>query len=320
MIEFQEVSKKYGNQTVLTDNNLAIQDGEFFVLVGPSGSGKTTTLKMINRLIEPTEGDIYFDHKRIIDYDLKELRLRIGYVLQQIALFPNMTVAENIELIPEMKNWKKDERRQRTRELLEKVGLSPEEYMQRKPSELSGGEQQRIGILRAIAAKPDIILMDEPFSALDPISKSQLQLLIKELHKELSGTIIFVTHDMNEAMLLGDRICIMRDGAVIQVDKPDQIKKHPKNDFVAQFFKNDSLGLADYRVEDLAAMDLLEIITGTAGRSVTMETGLDEVVRRLAANEKLNLQLEENQQAQVTSQTIVAFLQQQLEAGEPLDD
>ncbi|MCB5952769.1 ABC transporter ATP-binding protein [Enterococcus sp. BWT-B8] len=320
MIEFQEVSKKYGNQTVLTDNNLAIQDGEFFVLVGPSGSGKTTTLKMINRLIEPTEGDIYFDHKRIIDYDLKELRLRIGYVLQQIALFPNMTVAENIELIPEMKNWKKDERRQRTRELLEKVGLPPEEYMQRKPSELSGGEQQRIGILRAIAAKPDIILMDEPFSALDPISKSQLQLLIKELHKELSGTIIFVTHDMNEAMLLGDRICIMRDGAVIQVDKPDQIKKHPKNDFVAQFFKNDSLSLADYRVEDLAAMDLLEIITGTAGRSVTMETGLDEVVRRLAANEKLNLQLEENQQAQVTSQTIVAFLQQQLEAGEPLDD
>lgn len=320
MIEFQQVSKKYGDQTVLTDNNLAIQDGEFFVLVGPSGSGKTTTLKMINRLIEPTDGNIYFDHKRIIDYDLKELRLRIGYVLQQIALFPNMTVAENIELIPEMKNWKKEERRTRTKELLEKVGLSPDDYMQRKPAELSGGEQQRIGILRAIAAKPDIILMDEPFSALDPISKSQLQLLIKELHKELSGTIIFVTHDMNEAMLLGDRICIMKDGAVVQVDTPEQIRKHPKNEFVAQFFKNDSLGLADYLVADLAEMGLIEAISQPDGPTVTMETGLDEVVRRLAAEEKLSVEHEENQYLQITPQTIVAFLQKQLEAGEQLDD
>lgn len=329
MIEFKDVSKEYGQQTVLTQYNLTIQDGEFFVLVGPSGSGKTTTLKMINRLIEPTEGDIYFEEKRIIDYDLKELRLRIGYVLQQIALFPNMTVAENIELIPEMKNWKKDERSIRTQELLEKVGLSPEEYMGRKPAELSGGEQQRIGILRAIAAKPDIILMDEPFSALDPISKSQLQLLIKDLHKELASTIIFVTHDMNEAMLLGDRICIMKEGAIVQVDTPEQIKKHPKDEFVAQFFKNDAVELGDYRVEDLVDFELIEIYAPDSATLSNTEVsaeqhrpvlGLDaslvEAVRLLSDHQEVRVHLPQNQVGSITSQTIIRFLDQQMEAGE----
>lgn len=320
MIEFQQVSKEYGGQKVLTEYDLSIQDGEFFVLVGPSGSGKTTTLKMINRLIEPTDGDIYFDQKRIIDYDLKELRLRIGYVLQQIALFPNMTVAENIELIPEMKDWKKAARRERTRELLEKVGLSPDEYMHRKPAELSGGEQQRIGILRAIAAKPDIILMDEPFSALDPISKGQLQLLIKELHKELASTIIFVTHDMNEALLLGDRICIMKDGAIVQVDTPEQIRKAPKNEFVAQFFKDDTPGLMDYQVEDLRQMALLDQVVPMVGTEVALDTPLSDVVRLLSDEKNVTVALKENDYRQITSQTMVQFLKKQLEAGEQLDD
>lgn len=320
MIEFKHVSKEYGGQKVLAEYDLSIQDGEFFVLVGPSGSGKTTTLKMINRLIEPTDGDIYFDQKRIIDYDLKELRLRIGYVLQQIALFPNMTVAENIELIPELKNWKKDVRRERTKELLEKVGLSPEEYMNRKPSELSGGEQQRIGILRAIAAKPDIILMDEPFSALDPISKSQLQLLIKELHKELSSTIIFVTHDMNEALLLGDRICIMKDGAIVQVDTPEQIRKVPKNEFVAQFFKTDTPSLTDYQVEELYQLNLLEQSDSVVGTEVAFDTPLSEVVRLLSEEASITAVSEEQGRWMITAQTIVRFLQEQLEAGERLND
>lgn len=320
MIEFKHVSKEYGGQKVLAEYDLSIQDGEFFVLVGPSGSGKTTTLKMINRLIEPTDGDIYFDQKRIIDYDLKELRLRIGYVLQQIALFPNMTVAENIELIPELKNWKKDVRRERTKELLEKVGLSPEEYMNRKPSELSGGEQQRIGILRAIAAKPDIILMDEPFSALDPISKSQLQLLIKELHKELSSTIIFVTHDMNEALLLGDRICIMKDGAIVQVDTPEQIRKAPKNEFVAQFFKTDTPSLTDYQVEELYQLNLLEQSDSVVGTEVAFDTPLSEVVRLLSEEASITAVSEEQGRWMITAQTIVRFLQEQLEAGERLND
>lgn len=320
MIEFQHVSKEYGDQKVLAEYDLSIQDGEFFVLVGPSGSGKTTTLKMINRLIEPTDGDIYFDHKRIIDYDLKELRLRIGYVLQQIALFPNMTVAENIELIPEMKGWKKEERTERTKELLTKVGLSPEEYMNRKPAELSGGEQQRIGILRAIAAKPDIILMDEPFSALDPISKGQLQMLIKELHKELASTIIFVTHDMNEALLLGDRICIMKDGAIVQVDTPEQIRKAPKNDFVAQFFKHDTPSLADYQVAELHRRGLLEPGVSESGTEVTLDTPLSEVVHLLTEEAAVTVISQENDYWIVTSQTIVRFLKEQMEAGEPLND
>lgn len=319
MIEFQQVSKEYNGQKVLADYNLSIQDGEFFVLVGPSGSGKTTTLKMINRLIEPTDGDIYFDQKRIIDYDLKDLRLRIGYVLQQIALFPNMTVAENIELIPEMKNWKKEERSMRTKELLTKVGLAPEEYMYRKPAELSGGEQQRIGILRAIAAKPDIILMDEPFSALDPISKSQLQLLIKELHKELSSTIIFVTHDMNEAMLLGDRICIMKDGVIVQVDTPEQIRKAPKNEFVAQFFKDDTPGLADYQVADLKQLGLLEPEAQENGTLVTMETPLSEVVHLLSDEAAIVVEAEGTRWG-ITPQTIIRFLNNHLEAGEEAND
>ncbi|MGC6769783.1 ABC transporter ATP-binding protein [Enterococcus sp. LJL128] len=320
MIEFQQVSKEYSSQQVLTEYNLSIEDGEFFVLVGPSGSGKTTTLKMLNRLIEPTDGNIYFEGKRLIDYDLRELRLRIGYVLQQIALFPNMTVAENIELIPELKAWKKEERRQRTKELLEKVGLPPEEYMNRKPAELSGGEQQRIGILRAIAAKPDIILMDEPFSALDPISKSQLQLLIKELHKELASTIIFVTHDMNEAMLLGDRICIMKDGKIVQVDTPEQIRKAPENEFVAQFFQNGTLGLADYNATDLHEMGLLEAAGNSGVRQIDGATSLTDVIELLAVEGRLIVKNDQTVLGAVTSDTIVAFLEKRLKAGEQVDE
>lgn len=243
VIEFQHVSKRYQEKIVLDNFDAKIKKGEFFVLVGPSGSGKTTTLKMINRLIEPTEGTISLHGKDLTSYHLKELRLSIGYVLQQIALFPNLTVAENIELIPEMKRWKKEERRKRAIELLKKVNLAPEEYLQRKPSELSGGEQQRIGILRAIAAQPDVILMDEPFSALDPISRNQLQELIKELHHELKSTIVFVTHDMNEAMRLGERICVMKEGKVVQLDTPEQIRKHPADAFVAQFFQQEQADL-----------------------------------------------------------------------------
>lgn len=216
MIKFQNVSKVYQENAVLSDVNLTIQQGEFFVLVGPSGSGKTTTLKMINRLIEPTTGEVALNEQAVTNYPLRELRLKIGYVLQQIALFPNLTVAENIELIPEMKKWPKEQRRERTIELLKKVQLDPEEYLHRKPAALSGGEQQRIGILRAIAAEPEVILMDEPFSALDPISRHHLQRLVKELHQELASTIVFVTHDMNEALLLGERICIMDTGKLFK--------------------------------------------------------------------------------------------------------
>lgn len=240
MIRYQGVSMSYdGKEKVLDDLNFEIKDGEFFVLVGPSGSGKTTTLKLINRLIEQTEGDIFFQGKNIKDYPLREMRLEMGYVLQEIALFPNLTVAENIGLIPEMKKINKREIDKRVDSLLKQVDLDPKVYKNRLPEDLSGGEKQRIGILRAIAANPKVLLMDEPFSALDPISRGQLQDLVKKLHKDYKITTVFVTHDMREAIKLADRICLMRDGKVVQIGSPDDLVNNPANNFVASFFKEE---------------------------------------------------------------------------------
>ena len=236
MIEYKHVALRYGEKTVLEDVNLKIKDGEFMVLVGPSGSGKTTMLKMINRLLEPTDGNIYMEDKRIKDYNQRDLRLSTGYVLQQIALFPNLTVAENIAIIPEMKGWNKDKIKQNTAELLEIVGLPANEYAGRFPSMLSGGEQQRVGIVRAIIGEPRILLMDEPFSALDAISRKQLQVLTKKLHNEFGVTIIFVTHDTDEALLLADRIAVLQNGQICQIDKPNAILENPSNEFVANLF------------------------------------------------------------------------------------
>ena len=243
MITFDHVSMAYPDSgKVLDDLNFEIKDGEFFVIVGPSGSGKTTTLKLINRLIEQTEGDIYFKGKRIKDYDLRDLRLRMGYVLQEIALFPNLTVAENIALIPEMKKVDKKTIKATTNRLLNQVGLAPETYLGRLPKDLSGGEKQRIGILRALAGDPEVLLMDEPFSALDPISKGQLQDLVKQLHEDYKITTVFVTHDMDEALKLADRICVMKAGRVVQIAEPEAILNNPENAFVREFFKQESEG------------------------------------------------------------------------------
>ena len=240
MIRYQGVSMSYdGKEKVLDDLNFEIKEGEFFVLVGPSGSGKTTTLKLINRLIEQTEGDIFFQGKNIKDYPLREMRLEMGYVLQEIALFPNLTVAENIGLIPEMKKINKREIAKRVDSLLKQVDLDPKVYKNRLPEDLSGGEKQRIGILRAIAANPKVLLMDEPFSALDPISRTQLQDLVKDLHEDYKITTVFVTHDMREAIKLADRICLMRDGKVVQIGSPEDLVNNPANDFVASFFKEE---------------------------------------------------------------------------------
>ena len=236
MIEYKNVALRYTDKDILKDVNLRIEAGEFMVLVGPSGSGKTPMIKMINRLLEPTDGHIYMDGKRIKDYDERELRLSTGYVLQAIALFPNLTVAENIALIPEMKGWGKERVASKTVELLEKVGLPASDYADRKPHELSGGEQQRIGIVRAIIAEPKILLMDEPFSALDAISRKQLQALTKKLHKEFGMTTIFVTHDTDEDLKLGDRIAVLQEGEIVQVADSETILAQPANDFVADLF------------------------------------------------------------------------------------
>ncbi|SFD78130.1 osmoprotectant transport system ATP-binding protein [Lentibacillus persicus] len=236
MIEFTDVKKVYPDGTEALKNfSLKINEGELVALIGPSGCGKTTTMKMVNRLIEPTSGAIYINGSNINDYNIHELRWNIGYVLQQIALFPHMTVEENIAVVPEMKKWKRSQIQERSRELLEMVGLDPSVYMQRRPDELSGGEQQRVGVIRALAADPSIILMDEPFSALDPISREQLQYDIRELQQKIRKTIVFVTHDIDEALALGDKVCLMQEGRIIQVDTPQQLVLHPKTQFVKDF-------------------------------------------------------------------------------------
>lgn len=241
MISYKNVSMEYPESRKVLDNlNFNIEKGEFFVIVGPSGSGKTTSLKLINRLIEQTDGDIFFNNKKLKDYNLRELRLKIGYVLQEIALFPNLTVFENISLIPEMKKMDREIIDEKIDILLNKVGLEPKRYKDRFPEELSGGEKQRVGILRAIISGPEILLMDEPFSALDPISRINLQDLIKELHNEYKITTVFVTHDMSEAIKLADRICFMKEGKVIQIATPEEIVKNPENKFVSKFLGNES--------------------------------------------------------------------------------
>ena len=236
MIEFRNVCKQFDDTAVINNESFTINTGEFFVLVGPSGGGKTTTLKMINRLVEPTSGSILRDGEDITSLPLRDLRLETGYVLQQIALFPNMTVGQNIGLIPEMKGWSKADRAEKARNLLKRVDLDPETYYGRYPDELSGGEQQRIGILRALIASPKVILMDEPFSALDPITRVQLQDLTLDLHDDLGTTIVFVTHDINEAQYLADRICVINDGRATQTGTPDEIRENPADDFVRDLF------------------------------------------------------------------------------------
>jgi osmoprotectant transport system ATP-binding protein len=242
MVRFENVSKVYAGGTKAVDNlTLEIQAGEFVCFIGPSGCGKTTTMKMINRLHEPTSGKIFVNGKDIMQMDAVELRRSIGYVIQQIGLFPHMTIAQNVELVPKLLGWDAARRRARVDELLPMVGLDPEVYRDRYPRELSGGQQQRIGVIRALAAEPDLILMDEPFGALDPITREALQDELKRLQAKLKKTIVFVTHDMDEALKLADRIVVMKDGKVHQVATPEELLRNPKDEFVAQFIGRDRL-------------------------------------------------------------------------------
>lgn len=235
MIKFENVTKRYGEKIVVDKINLNIREGEFFVLIGPSGSGKTTTMKMINRLIPLTDGYIYFKDQPISDYSVYEMRWDMGYVLQQIALFPHMSIRDNIAQVPMMKSWTQPEIDRRVDELLKMVNLDPNTYRNRKPDELSGGQRQRVGVVRALAANPPVVLMDEPFSALDPITRENLQDDLLRLQAQIKKTIVFVTHDIEEAFKLGDRICLLNEGHVEQIGTPNEFIQHPKNEFVKQF-------------------------------------------------------------------------------------
>lgn len=235
MIEFQNVCKIYADKTVLNNVCLRIETGHLVAVIGASGCGKTTLLKMVNKLILPSSGSVRIDGKDVREMDDIKLRRNMGYVIQQTGLFPHMTIRENIELIPRLE--KKDPRAlaEKTAALMEMVGLRAEEYLDRYPSELSGGQQQRIGVARAFASDPDVILMDEPFSALDPLTRSGLQDEVLNLQAQFAKTIVFVTHDMDEAIKLADKVCIMRGGRVLQYDTPENILKNPCDSFVAEF-------------------------------------------------------------------------------------
>lgn len=235
MIEFKNISKYYQNKTILHNINLSILDGEFVVLIGESGCGKTTTLKMINKLIRPSDGKILINDKDISQVDTISLRRRMGYVIQQIGLFPHMTIEENIKLIARLNSHDEDKINENAIKLMKMVNLDPDKYLGVYPSELSGGQQQRAGVVRAFMTDPEIVLMDEPFSALDPITRSQIQNALLDMQENLKRTIVFVTHDMDEAIKLADRICIMENGQITQFDTPEYILKNPENDFVRNF-------------------------------------------------------------------------------------
>ena len=235
MIEFLNVTKEFKGNTVLDNISMQIHDGELTVLIGPSGCGKTTTLKMINRLIPVSKGKILIDGKDISEMDKVKMRRNIGYVIQQGGLFPHMTIRQNIEIIEKLEGKKSEDIVEKTIDLMKMVDLDPDKYLDRYPSELSGGQQQRIGVIRALANDPEIIHLDEPFSALDPVTRSSLQDDLRELQEKTKTTMVFVTHDMDEAIKIADRICIMKGGKILQFDTPEVILRKPANDFVANF-------------------------------------------------------------------------------------
>ncbi|MET0727741.1 MAG: betaine/proline/choline family ABC transporter ATP-binding protein [Acidimicrobiales bacterium] len=277
MIRLEHVTKRYDGQLAVDDVSLEIASGELCVLVGPSGCGKTTTMRMINRLIEPTSGHIFLDDEDILDLDPVQLRRRMGYVIQQIGLFPHMKIADNVATVPRLLRWKPDRVRARVDELLDLVGLEPHDYRDRYPHQLSGGQRQRVGVARALGADPDVLLMDEPFGAIDPITRERLQDEFIRLQAEVCKTVVFVTHDIEEAVKLGDRIAILRQGGVLaQHDTPAEILGAPASEFVADFVGADR-ALKRLKVTEIDPVDLQQPPV------LDVELPLDDARRRMDA-------------------------------------
>jgi osmoprotectant transport system ATP-binding protein len=286
-IVLDRVTKRYGNnpKPAIDDLSLTIPAGEICVLIGPSGGGKTTAMKMINRLIAITEGEITIDGRSVRSLEVTELRRGIGYVIQQIGLFPHMTIENNIGTVPRLLGWDKARIRTRAHELLDLVGLDPDEHAKRFPSQLSGGQRQRVGVARALAADPPLMLMDEPFGAIDPITRERLQNDFLRLQAELGKSIVFVTHDIDEAIKMGDRICILRQGGVFaQYDTPEAILASPADDFVAQFVGADR-GLKRLALRRLDEVTLLPVPSD--------DTGAPETSGKTTLRDALSLMLTE---------------------------
>ena len=240
MITFENVTKEYADGTVaIEDISFTVEEGTTTVLVGPSGCGKTTTMKLVNRLEDPTEGTVYREGTPLSEFDPIELRRNTGYVIQEIGLFDHMTVEDNIATVPRLTGWDESEIEKRVTDLLEIMDMPPDQFRNQHPTELSGGQRQRVGVARALASDPDVLLMDEPFGALDPITRENLQDEFLSIQEELETTILFVTHDIDEALKMGDQIAIFDVGEVVQYDTPQEILDNPKNEFVENFIGSD---------------------------------------------------------------------------------
>ena len=298
MIEYRNVKKYYGDKEIIRDVSFTVSKGEFVVIIGPSGCGKTTTVKMLNRLIDASEGEILIDGVNNKDIDLIKLRTSIGYVIQQIGLFPNMTVEENISVVPKIMKWDKEKTLNRVKELLDMVNMPYNEYGKKYPKQLSGGQQQRIGVLRALAVNPPIIIMDEPFGALDPITREILQSEVKKIQKELNITVLFITHDMHEAMKLADRIIFMSGGEILQQAPPKEMFLHPANEEISRFMSLQEVSLKE---NEITAADLMQSLSSPVCAEgavvVPAEETLENMGRQydLSSQNKLYVKNEEGQ-------------------------
>ncbi|HEV2009688.1 MAG TPA: ABC transporter ATP-binding protein [Candidatus Limnocylindria bacterium] len=292
-VEFRDVTKRYADQAAVDRLSLTVPAGKICILVGPSGSGKTTSLKMVNRLIEPTSGAILIDGHDVTTEEPTQLRRRIGYVIQQVGLFPHQTIAENVATVPRLLGWTTQRIDARVAELLALVGLDPARYAKRYPAQLSGGERQRAGVARALAAEPPVMLMDEPFGAVDPIVREHLQSELLRIQRDQGTTVLFVTHDIDEAIRLGDRVAIMRDGRLIQYAPPGELLAHPADDFVAQFVGSDRglkrLGLLTVGGADLDTTVDHSTVDRTAPVLAPSTTLRDALVRMLASESQIGV-------------------------------
>ncbi|MBB3142261.1 ABC transporter ATP-binding protein [Halomonas organivorans] len=278
MIRLDNLTKVFdtpkGAVTAADHINMDVPAGEICILLGPSGCGKTTTLKMINRIIRPTSGKVFINGEDTTDLNTQELRRNIGYVIQQIGLFPNMTIEENIVVVPKLLGWDKAKYKARARELMDMIALDPDAFLKRYPNELSGGQQQRIGVARALAADPPVMLMDEPFGAIDPINRAVIQDEFLKMQQELNKTIMFVSHDIDEAIKMGDRVAIFRAGRLEQYSTPDELLANPKDDFVESFLGEDR---ALKRLNLVKVRDVVSDEIGTVSPGDTLETALARI-------------------------------------------
>ncbi|MDZ7892530.1 MAG: ABC transporter ATP-binding protein [Rhodoferax sp.] len=282
MITFDHTCKSYGGTPAITDLNLHITQGELVVLLGPSGSGKSTALKMINRMVDHDGGRILFNGAEIYSFNVQDLRRRMGYAIQSVGLFPHWTVARNIATVPTLLGWDAARVQARVTELLQLLDLAPGQYASRYPHQLSGGQQQRVGVARALAADPDVLLMDEPFGALDPVTRATLQLELKRIHRATGKTIVLVTHDIDEALLLATRIVLLNQGRIAQVGTPLELLQQPASDFVADFMGRADLGLKQLSLRPIAP--LVQALQDVTPPHVIVDTAtVREAISQMAA-------------------------------------